>query len=116
MAELTKDVMLVAKSTRAGKDKKGRDQLDISLSQEEAIKLLEELTKLASNERGVKLAIHYGEKQSEAGRSFLSAFFFVKAIQEYTGFQGGGAKSFKPKDTLSAKERIEKVKADMAKA
>lgn len=112
MAELTKDVMLVAKSTRAGKDKKGRDQLDISLSQEEAVKLLEELTKLASNERGVKLAIHYGEKQSEAGRSFLSSFFFVKAIQEYTGFQA--KKSFKEGPTLSAKERIEKVKAGMA--
>ena len=113
MAELTKDVMLVAKSTRAGKDKKGRDQLDISLSQDEAVKLLEELTKLASNERGVKLAIHYGEKQVESGKSFLSSFFFVKAIQEYTGFQGK-AKTFKPKEGLSAKERIEKVKAGMA--
>lgn len=114
MSELTKDVMLVAKSTRAGKDKKGRDQLDISLSQEEAVKLLEELTKLASNERGVKLAIHYGEKQSESGRTFLSSFFFIKAIQEYTGFQS--KKTFKEKDAMSAKERIEKVKAGMSKA
>lgn len=115
-----KDPMILTKSVNQSVNDKGKKRLQLSLSQEETVKLIEALSSNMENARGVKLDIHVTQKVSQAGRPFDSAFFFVKPIQEPQAFQQGGApagKSFtaKPAQAFDVKAKIEQLKAGLGK-
>lgn len=84
--EYTKDPILMCKSTKISKDKKGNDRIELSLSQEDAVKLIEAATKLLDNPRGVKLDVHVTTRTSQAGKEFNGAYFFVKGIADPATF------------------------------
>lgn len=61
-------------------------RLTLRLRQEGVKELIEALTNLLDNERGVTMDIHFGYKTSDRG-TFPSSFFFVKPIQDPATFQ-----------------------------
>lgn len=89
--EKTKDTIINFKSTTLGKNSKGGDRIQLSMSQEEVARMIETLTTHAGNDRGVKLDVHVSVKETNDGsRTFLSGFSFVKPIQEFGANKGGG--------------------------
>lgn len=118
--ERTKDTIISFKSTTIGKNSKGGDRYQLSMSQEQVQVLIDTLTTLAGNERGVKLDVHVGEKQTNDGtRSFLSGFAFVKSIEAFGSNAGGGAVKgkFVPKTQVAAAATTkfsDKIKKELA--
>ena len=92
----SEEVGAAIKSTRLGtsgsKKLESPQRLTISLRLGGVQELIDALTLLKTNERGVKLDIHFGEKTTESGKTFGSSFFFVAPIQEPVagGGYGGG--------------------------
>jgi hypothetical protein len=85
--EKTKDPIIGFRSVVRGKDSKGRDVLklyvggDAQRGNEVLDTLIEALIANRDNPRGVNLTIHVGKKEHE-GRTFDSAFAFVKPTQD----------------------------------
>lgn len=73
----------VAEKASGAKSLTNGKRVTLSLSQETTEQLIQQLTALKGNERGTKIDVHYGTKQTEEGRTFLGGFFFVRGIQEF---------------------------------
>lgn len=56
--------------------------LAVSFTKEGIQQLLTALEKVKTNDRGAKLSIHYGNKQTQNGTQFVSSFMFVGEIGE----------------------------------
>lgn len=88
----TKDPLISFRSVMIGKDSKGADRYQLFLTSEEASNLANALGDSLDNERGVKLDIHIGDRQTNDGsRTFKSAYTFVKKVQEGPGGFGASA-------------------------
>jgi hypothetical protein len=75
-------------------------RLSMYFDKEVVEELITTLEGLKSNERGVKLDIHYGKKSTNDGsRQFDSGFMFAKAVGEAVsgGEKSTGPKKFVPK-------------------
>jgi hypothetical protein len=112
---MSQDPLFSGKSTSIGQDSKGRARLTVSVTQEEAVKIVETLTGLLDNPRGIKFDFHTGEKQWE-GKTFLSTFFYVKAVQDPATFTKPVSFNTKPKEAFDVQEKIKKMKEAMGKA
>jgi len=107
-----KDPMFLFRSTMVGKNSKGGDRLQLYMDQEQVVGLIEHLTTLLGNDRGVKLDIHTSDKVKD-GRSFKSSFAFIKAVAEAPV---GGPGRFAPKRTAQDLDaKIAELKAGKAK-
>lgn len=82
-----KDPILMCKSTKVSKDKKGNDRVELSITQEDAVKLIEAATKLLDNPRGIKLDVHITTRTSQQGKQFNGGYFFVKGLADPATFQ-----------------------------
>ena len=113
MTEMKKDPMYLAKSVKRGVDSKKRDLLQVSLNKDMALSLVEGLVAAIEEgkDRGVKFSFHISQKETDAGRSFDSCFFFVKAIQEFGTFN---KKPSGQSEDMRAK--IEKIKKELSPA
>lgn len=112
----TKDTIINFKNTRLGKNSKGGDRFELSMAQDQVAALIETLTTLQGNERGVTLDIHVTEKTTNDGsRTFLSGFSFVKAIQEFgSSRRGSGTNAkFVPKAAANTKLN-DKIRKELA--
>lgn len=85
----SKDPLISFRSVMLGKNKKGGDRIQLYLGGHtdergnEVIKtLIEALTAGLENPRGVKLDLHVNDRESEDGRTFKSAFGFVKQVED----------------------------------
>ena len=93
-----KDPLIGFRSVIIGKDSKGADRYQLFLTQEEAVNLANALGEGSSNERGVKLDIHIGDRKTNDGtRTFKSAYTFVKQVQESSSGFGAGNAAATPK-------------------
>lgn len=116
MSELSKDVMIKFTNAQRSTNEQGKLRVQLSMTDEVAVALIEELTKLVGSERGkagknsVKLDIHIREREHE-GRTFDSGFGFVKAVQDFGA--GGAKKSFKAPaaEAFNVADKIAKLKA-----
>jgi hypothetical protein len=80
------------KSAKVGQDKKGRNTLQLNLSQEDAANLIEKLTALQGNERGIKIAVTYYDVEKAWGPA-VSAFAYVDPIEAPgANYKGAGGK------------------------
>lgn len=112
MSEQTKDHMFTYRSTMVGQDKAGRDTLKVYLDQDQVQIMIDTLTGLLENERGVKLTFHTGEKEAkDTGRKFLSTFGFVSAVQEGPGGRPATKKTFVAKTAQPAGVKTAAAKA-----
>lgn len=110
--QLKKDPMISFKSVRAGQDKRGDDRIELSMNQETASALYDALGTMLNNERGVKLDVHYGERETNDGsRTFLSGYAFVKEIQEFGSVRPGPNAGGRFKNTADVKNRIKDAKS-----
>lgn len=121
MSERSKDPMIKCKSVKKDVNEAGKLHVALSLTQAEATTLVEAVTALLDNERGVKLDVHVMKKQTNDGaRTFDSAIFFVKPILEYgtLGANGGGAgaKQTFPSSPTKGFVTEDKIAAARAKA
>jgi len=101
MAEERKDVLLVFKSTKKGKDSKDADRLQLYMSVEEVTALIKEFKEVAT-ERGVILDVHTGYKISKSGTKFLSSYAFARGIQEPRTQESFAASAGTPEAETSA--------------
>lgn len=83
-------------------------RLTLRLRQEGVKEVIEALTNLLDNERGVTMDIHFGYKAGERG-SFPSSFFFVKPIQDPANFQKPTAKKVVKKSYSAAEEEAKNL-------
>lgn len=82
-----KDPIFLCKSVKVGQDKKGNNRVELSLTQEDALKLIETVTGLIENPRGVKLDVHITTRTSQQGKQFNGGYFFVKGLQDPATFK-----------------------------
>lgn len=81
------------KNVKLSKSKAGRDVTTYYFSPEEVGKLIEKLTAVQGNERGVKISIHSQEEDAPWGGTKINAFGFVNAVEApgaNRGAAGGG--------------------------
>jgi len=88
------------KGLKVGKDKNQRDTIAISFSQEQAAEIVEQIQANLSNERGVKVSLHYAEEEKPWGPGY-NGFVIVNPIQApgagFKGKPGGAPGKFVPK-------------------
>jgi len=99
---MEKDTMFKTRNLIRGKNSKGGDRVQMYLAREEVVTLAETLTDLLTGdlEKGVKVDLHISQRESEDGRKFESAIFFVKEVSNAPGggpSAGGFKKKFVPK-------------------
>lgn len=107
-----KDPLITFRSTQQGKNSKGGDRLTLYINQDQVAVLINVLNQNSGNERGVKLDIHTAKKTTDEGRSFLSTFAFVKAVQE-AGASTGAIGGRYVKKTYD-EEKVAKTKRELA--
>lgn len=106
---MERDPMIKFRSTIRGLNKKGADRYQFYLSQEDAVVLIETLQANVANPKGVKLDIHVAKKEAN-GRTFDSAFGFVKGVME--GPAGsGGARTYTAQPKASPEDLTAKIEA-----
>lgn len=114
----TQDTMIIFKSTRKSQTKTGKDGLTLSLDTDNLKSIIAELQKHLDNERGAKIAVYTGTKETQdGGRSFESSIAFVSGIQEFGANRGANTGSVKyvKKTTASYdEEKVAKVKRELA--
>lgn len=116
MSELSKDVMIKFTNAQRSTNEQGKLRVQLSMNDQVAVELIEELTKLVGSQRGkegknsIKLDVHIREREHE-GRTFDSGFGFVKAVQDFGA--GGPKKTFKAPTAASfdVNDKIAKLKA-----
>lgn len=116
----TKDPIVNFKSVMQSVNDEGKKRVTLYLSQEEATNLASTITSMLENERGVKLDVHIKKKTvEETGRTFDSAFAFVKPVQDPAAFQAGGNRTFQKKSREEVDRdvtaKIEALKAKQLK-
>lgn len=112
----TKSPKILLKSVKYSQDKAGGDVASLSLSQEEAGKLLDAVNSFMDNQRGVKLRVHVYDNVSEkTGREFKSGIIFVDPIQEPQAGQGRTVSRFVPR-TKAAPTQTQETETDEAPA
>lgn len=98
--EREKDPLIGFRGVQEGQNSKGGDRITLTLGGEkdkdkEALRtFIEVLQSHLEAPKGVKIDIHISDKEYE-GRSFRSAFCFVRAVQDmpFGGFGKGPAKA-----------------------
>lgn len=110
-----KDPIVGFSGVKRSTNEQGKLRVELTLTDERAVQLIEELTKLLGSDRGkagkntIKLDVHVREKEHE-GRKFDSAFAFVKAVQDFGA--NGPQKTFKAPEAkaFDVADKIAKLK------
>lgn len=89
------DVMVKFKSCKTGQNKNNNLFMDLNLSPEEVVVLIETLEKV-TNDRGAKITVHTSERESKNGNKFLGAVAFVKGIPEPQARTSGAVQNKAP--------------------
>ena len=109
MSEQKQDPIIRIRSTSFGTSnakslsaKADKNRLQLRMSPEETLNLVNALTAtlttVGAKERGVKLDIHFGKRETNEGeRLFDASMLFVKEVQEQSsGIPAGTTETFRP--------------------